>query len=97
ECGAVIEGGSGWPPEGTLAASEALDDVAFADPASRAVAERVRLTPSVSAALRAALDWLCGSGEPSRVRLRTEDSALEVVCPDLHPQGIVAAAKVLAA
>src|ERR1044072_980128 len=58
ECGAVIEGEGGEIPEGTLTAAEALEEIPLLDDASRAIAERVRLTPQVSAALRAALDWL---------------------------------------
>jgi CheY-like chemotaxis protein len=98
ECGAVIEGEQGEAPEGTLSAAEALEDVPWVDDASRTVAERVRLTPQVSAALRAALDWLSeGDTELRRVRLRTEDSALEIGFPHVNPAGIGAAAKVIAA
>jgi len=98
ECGAVIEGEPGVAAEGTLTAAEALGDLPLMDDASRAVAARVRLTPQVSAALRAAIDWLWeGGAEPRRVRLRIEDSALEIVCPRVHVPGIGAAAKVLAA
>src|SRR5439155_19172958 len=77
---------------------EALDDIPLLDDTSRSIANRVRLTPQVSAALRAALDWLCeGDTEMRSVRLRTEDSALEIVCPRVHVPGVGAAAKVLAA
>jgi CheY-like chemotaxis protein len=51
----------------------------------------------VSAALRAAIDWLCESESDRRVRLRTEDSALEVMCRRVDPAGLIAASKVLGA
>ncbi len=98
ECGSVVEGEPGLPAEGTLGAIDALGDLRLDDDASRAAASRVRLSPQVSAALRAAIDWLCEGGEqPGGARLRTEDSALELTCPNVNPAGLAAAGKVLAA
>lgn len=98
ECGSVVEGEPGLPAEGTLGALEALGDLRLDDDASRAAASRVRLSPQVSAALRAAIDWLCEDRAlPGGARLRTEDSALELTCPHVNPAGLAAAGKVLAA
>ncbi len=98
ECGEVIEGEARMSFEGTLTALEALDDLPLADDASRATAARVRLTAQVAAALRAALDWLGdGMADPSHIRLRAEDSALEVALPRVNIGGVAAAAKVIAA
>ena len=98
ECGSVVEGEPGLPAEGTLGAVDALGDLRLDDDASRAAASRVRLSPQVSAALRAAIDWLCEDGEHTTgARLRTEDSALELTCPRVNPAGLAAAGKVLAA
>ncbi len=98
ECGSVVEGDPGLPAEGTLGAADALGDLRLDDDASRAAASRVRLSPQVSAALRAAIDWLCDDlDQAPGARLRTEDSALELTCPGVNPSGLAAAAKVLAA
>ncbi len=98
ECGSVVEGEPGFPAEGTLGAADALGDLRLDDDASRAAVSRVRLSPQVSAALRAAIDWLCDDlDQTPGARLRTEDSALELTCPGVNPSGLAAAAKVLAA
>jgi len=98
ECGSVVEGEPGLPSEGTLGAIDALGELTLDDDASRAAASRVRLSPQVSAALRATIDWLCEADTRGHgARLRTEDSALELTCPRVNPAGLAAAAKVLAA
>ena len=98
ECGSVVEGEPGLPAEGTLGAIDALGDLRLDDDASRAAASRVRLSPQVSAALRAAIDWLCEDGaQRTGARLRTEDSALELTCHTVNPAGLAAAGKVLSA
>jgi len=88
--------GAPTSPEGTLGAAEALDELPLADDISRAVAERARLTAQVTAALRAALDWLT-AGEVRPLRLRAEDSALDVVLTRVHRSGLTPASVVLAA
>ena len=79
----------------TLGLSDALDDLPLADDASRELARRARVVPPVAAALRAALDWITG-GSARPLALRAEDSVLEVRCEDVEPDGLAAAAEVLA-
>jgi CheY-like chemotaxis protein len=59
--------------------------------------QRMRLHPSVGGALRAALDWLLGEGEPHlRLWLATDGSALEVTCEGIVFSNVHAASEVLA-
>src|SRR5213075_2795426 len=58
---------------------------------------RVRLAPSVAAALRAALDWLLADGLRRPVMARVDDTALEVWLEHADARGLVAAGEVLAA
>ena len=84
------------PGVATLALSQALDDVPF-EPEDAAV-HRVRLVAAVAASLRAALDWLSGSAGFLRpLRVRAEESLLEVSCEGLDPMGLEAAQRVIAA
>ena len=82
-------------PVATLGLSDALDDLPLADDASRELARRARVVPPVAAALRAALDWITG-GSARPLALRAEDSVLEVRCEHVEPDGLAAAAEVLA-
>ena len=57
----------------------------------------VRLHPSVAGALRAALDWLLGDGEPQlRLWLTSDGSGLEVTCEGIVFSGLHPASEVLA-
>jgi len=85
------------PAEGSLKLSEALEDLPITGIRAHEIADAVRLTPQVAAALRAALDWLCETGAGARpLRLRSEDALLEIRCEAVAGEGIPLAAAVLA-
>lgn len=82
-------------PVATMGLADVLEDLPLADDASRELARRARVVPPVAAALRAALDWITG-GSARPLALRAEDSLLEVRCEHVEPDGLPAAAEVLA-
>jgi CheY-like chemotaxis protein len=86
---------AGGPPAPTLAATEALEGVAAPD--DLAGLARTRLSAPVAAALRAALDWLGGAVPRRPLRVRAEDSVLEVWVAVAEPTGLRAASEVLGA
>lgn len=75
--------------------AEALDGLPLQQ-GSEPLLRRMRLHPSVAGALRAALDWLLGDGEPRlRLWLASDGSALEVTCEGIVFSGVHPASEVL--
>ncbi|MEO5617088.1 MAG: response regulator [Candidatus Eisenbacteria bacterium] len=86
------------PPPGATTTGEALAGMPLAGDSATERAVETWLTAQVGTALRAALEWLSSDPERSRpLRLRAEDSVLEVTCEDVQPEGLTAAHDVLAA
>jgi len=82
------------PDPGTLGVMETLGDLALAAHDPRL--GRVRFTPPVAAALRAALDWLLTDAQHRPVIVRVDDTALDVWLERVDARGLVAAGEVLA-
>jgi CheY-like chemotaxis protein len=86
------------PAVATLRVADALDDIALAGEDSRTLAQRLRVTAPVAAALRAALDWLAPAAvNRSGVRLYGEPSLLEVRLEAIDPGALEGAQRVIAA
>jgi len=79
----------------TLTLADVLEDVPVASGETRDRLRDLRLTAPVGAALRAALDWLAEESGVPAVRLRVEESALDVICERVNALGLRPAHEVL--
>lgn len=78
----------------TIALAVALGDLRY-EGSGRV--DECRLSSAVAASLRAALDWITGDvGRPPRLRVRVEESALEIGCHPVEAAGLDVAARILA-
>ncbi len=83
------------PALATVSAARTLEDLPL-DDSTIARLHAARLSTPGAAALRAALDWLDAPSAGTRVRVRTDDAVLDVKLPLAAPDGLDAAADVLA-
>jgi CheY-like chemotaxis protein len=74
---------------------QALAGLRVGGPGARAGLDRLRLGPAAAGALRAALDTLLGDERAATAQVMADESALEVRCTRIDPQGLLAAGGVL--
>lgn len=76
---------------------QALSGMRVSGPGVLGGLERFRLGPAAAGALRAALDCLIGDDTGAAVQVMADESALEVRCTAVDPEGLVAAGGVIEA
>ncbi|MFI5372175.1 MAG: response regulator [Candidatus Eisenbacteria bacterium] len=78
-----------------VGADQALAGLRVSGPGASAGLDRFRLIPSAAGALRAALDCLMGDERTAAVQVMADESALEVRCARIDPEGLSVAGGVL--
>lgn len=78
-----------------IGADQALAGLRVSGPGTRTGLERFRLSPAAAGALRAALDCLLGDERAAAVQVMADESAFEVRCTRIDPEGLIAAGGVL--
>ena len=82
-------------PRPGVGVDQALAGLRVGGPGARAGLDRLRLGPAAAGALRAALDTLLGDGHSAAAQVMADESALELRCTRIDPEGLLPAGGVL--